>query len=245
MSKVKDIIIKPIKSSIANDFVIKNHYSGKKVNNSKLHFGCFLGGALHGVLSYGESIDKKRMLQLVKNTGWNQYLELNRMVFDDYLPKNSESRCIGITLRIIKKNYPHIKWIVSFADACQCGDGTIYRASGFKLIGIKKNTSLLKFKGRVISTKTLNNPNNKTRGMGACDVKRLGAVPIVGYQIKYIYLIDKTCEVTVPALSFEKIKELGASMYLGVGSNRGGLGDHPEKSGANPTPTLQKSESNQ
>jgi hypothetical protein len=45
------------------------------------------------------------------------------------------------SIKLIKKNAPHIKWILSFSDGNQCGDGTIYRASGFKLIGVNKNTS--------------------------------------------------------------------------------------------------------
>ena len=93
-------------------------------------------------MSYGPSINKKGTINLVENTGWNEFIELNRMAFDDYLPKNSESRCIAISIKLIKKNAPHIKWIISFADGTQCGDGTIYRASGFKLVGIVDNTAL-------------------------------------------------------------------------------------------------------
>ncbi|MBO7444195.1 MAG: hypothetical protein J6W16_03730 [Methanobrevibacter sp.] len=52
MSEVKDIIVKVIPANIANDFVRKHHYSGKVVPNSQLHFGCFLNGKLHGVMSY-------------------------------------------------------------------------------------------------------------------------------------------------------------------------------------------------
>lgn len=37
--------------------------------------------------------------------------------------------------------YP-IEWVVSFADATQCGDGTIYRASGFLLTGIRENKTV-------------------------------------------------------------------------------------------------------
>jgi hypothetical protein len=66
------------------------------------------------------------------------------MAFDELLPKNSESRSISVALRLIKKKAPQIKWILSFADGTQCGDGTIYRASGFKLCGIKKNSTIVK-----------------------------------------------------------------------------------------------------
>ena len=142
MVSAKDIIVKPIKSSIANEFVKKHHYSGKVVPNSQLHFGCFLNGVLGGVMSFGASINKKGTINLVKNTGWNDFIELNRMAFSDILPRNSESRCISIVLKLIKKYYPNIKWVISFADGCQCGDGTIYRASGFKLVGIVENTAI-------------------------------------------------------------------------------------------------------
>ena len=76
-------------------------------------------------MSYGPSLDKSKIQPLVKNTKWNEFIELNRMAFDDYLPKNSESRCIAYSIKLIKKNAPHIKWVISFADGCQCGDGTI------------------------------------------------------------------------------------------------------------------------
>lgn len=138
MGRAKEIKLKVIPSKIANEFIKKHHYSGKVVQNSRLHFGAFLDGKLHGVMSYGNSMSKEKIIGLVRGTGWNEFLELNRMAFDDYLPRNSESRCISQSIRLIKKNAPHIKWIISFADACSCGDGAIYRASGFYLTHIKK-----------------------------------------------------------------------------------------------------------
>ena len=143
MGRCKEIEIKVIPASVANPFVKAHHYSGKVVANSTLHFGAFLDGRLHGVLSYGNSMVKRKTMALVDGTGWNEFLELNRMAFDDYLPRNSESYCIGATLRMIKKKAPHIKWVISFADGTQCGDGTIYRASNFILTGITKNSTIL------------------------------------------------------------------------------------------------------
>lgn len=215
MGRAKEIIVKVIPAKIANEFVKANHYSGKVVPNSTLHFGCFLDDKLHGVLSYGTSMDKRKILPLVKDTLWNEMLELNRMAFDDYLPKYSESRCIAITIKLIKKNAPHIKWILSYSDATQCGDGTIYRASGFYLTGVKENKTILEWNGKIIADKTLNNSNYKKLGMSAGEAKRQGAKPLDGNQLRYIYLINKSCEITVPILPFSKIDELGAGMYKG------------------------------
>lgn len=69
MGRAKEIILKVIPSKIANDFIKKHHYSGKVVPNSILHFGAFLDGKLHGVMSYGSSINKKGTINLVKDTG--------------------------------------------------------------------------------------------------------------------------------------------------------------------------------
>jgi len=216
MGRAKDIIVKVIPSKAANNFVKKNHYSGKVVPNSKLHFGCFLDGRLHGVMSYGTSMQKSKIIDLVKPCLWNEMLELNRMAFDDYLPKYSESRCIAISIKLLKKNAPHIKWILSYADACQCGDGTIYRASGFKLVGLKENkTMLLMPNGKVVADKTLNNSNYKKIGQSAGYWKKRGAKPLDGNQLRYIYLIDKKCKITVPIIPFSEIDKKGAGMYKG------------------------------
>ena len=207
MSRVKDIRLKVIPSRIANDFIKNHHYSGKVVPNSKLHFGAFLDGVLHGVMSFGSSLDKRKMIGLVDGTKWNEFIELNRMAFDDVLPKYSESRCISIALKLLKKQAPHIKWVLSFADGTQCGDGTIYRASGFVLTNIKKNTTI----GYSENLKRIVAKHGK-------EAKKQGRVkPLKGYQLRYIYFLhtEERNNLTVPEIPFSKIKEMGASMYLG------------------------------
>ena len=231
MGRAKEIIVKVIPSKIANEFVRKHHYSGKVVPNSTLHFGCFLDGKLHGVMSYGNPLDKSKVLPLVQPCLWNEMLELNRMAFDEYLPKYSESRCIAVGIKLIKKNAPHIKWILSFSDGTQCGDGTIYRATGFVLTGIKKNHNTVQLpNGEVIHKMTLeSSPLQKRRELNNISyyqltngkynfqqyVDAVQGLILVGFQLRYIYLIDKTCKITVPILPFSKIDEMGAGMYKG------------------------------
>jgi hypothetical protein len=218
MGRAKEIIVKVIPAKIANEFVKKYHYSGKVVPNSILHFGCFLDEQLHGVLSYGSPMVKKNVIQFVENTKWNEMLELNRMAFNDYLPKYSESRCIAISIKLIKKNAPHIKWILSFSDANLCGDGTIYRASGFQLIGVNKNTSTYTMpNGEVVCSLTSSAHRTKESNgkSGTSWIKDNGGKKLDGFQIRYIYLIDKTNKITVPILPFSEIDKQGAGMYKG------------------------------
>lgn len=142
MGAAKDIVLRPIPAAVADALVRRAHYSGKTVNNSQLHIGVFYQGQLEGAMQFGPSLDKRKIMGLVEGTGWNEFIELNRMAFTDVLPRNSESRALSIAMRLIKKHAPQIKWVVTFADGTQCGDGTIYRAAGFVLTGIKANNQI-------------------------------------------------------------------------------------------------------
>lgn len=233
MGRAREIEVRVIPGKIANPFIKKHHYSGKVVNNSCLHFGAFLDGKLHGVLSYGPSLDKGKIIGLVEGTGWNEFLELNRMAFDDYLPRNSESFCIAKTIKLIRKNAPQIKWIVSFADGCSCGDGTIYRASNFVLTAIKPNCNLVLLPdGQKIHKMTLeSNPTSPRRELGGRSyydvtggkfnfkkyVETVNGKILKGFQLRYVYFIDKNARkrLTVPEIPFSKIDEMGAGMYKG------------------------------
>lgn len=234
MGRAKEIVVKVIPRSIADPFVRKHHYSGKVDTRTQLSFGAFLDGELHGVMQLGPSINKKASINIVEGLGWNEFIELARMAFDDYLPKNSESRCISIMLKLLKKQAPQIKLVISYADGTQCGDGTIYRASGFKLYDIKKNTSMWKLPSGEVCCSLIFNPGFNPGGKEKKAVlygkvgkyaswsstkylKHIGAKPIEGYQLKYIYFLDKTLESRCKqkVIPFSKIDEMNAGMYKG------------------------------
>jgi hypothetical protein len=112
----KELVVKGIPATQARDFVRRYHYSGKVDTRSALHLGVFWKDKLEGVLQFGASIDKAKTQPLVRDTSWNGFIELHRLAFSDKLPRNSESRAISIALKMIKKNAPHIEWVLSYAD---------------------------------------------------------------------------------------------------------------------------------
>jgi len=245
MSSAKDLVVRPINSADARQFVAKHHYSGKVVPNSQLHLGVFLEERLHGVMQFGPSIDKRRMQGLVTGSKFENFCELNRMAFDDVLPKNSESRALSIAFRMIKKNVPQIKWVVSFADGTVCGDGTIYRASGFVLTAINKNATLLRMPdGSVKANKSLNNAISKDGKYGSAIAIANGAQPLAGFQLRYVRFLDPTwlSRLSVPVIPFEEIVKAGAAMYkrtrraesIGIDVP----GDQPGEGGESPTSAL-------
>ena len=195
MYTAKDLQVKVIAKKTADSVVKLHHYSGKVCQNSQISFGVFIGDILIGALQYGPSIDKRRTSGTLK-CKMNEYLELNRMALAPSAPKNSESRVIAITLRILRKQYPYLKCILSFADGCQCGDGTIYRASGFMLIDYKKNNALLGDENGEIHF------NHGTKEKAAARFK-----PLKGLQFKYVYFFDDELKKQFSNISIDSIPE--------------------------------------
>jgi len=219
----KDILLRPISAQEGNALVRRVHYSGKVVNNSQLHIGVFYQGRLEGAMQFGPSLDKRKIQGLVEGTGWNEFIELNRMAFTDALPRNSESRALSIAMRLLRKHAPHIKWVVTFADGAQCGDGAIYRAAGFVLTSIKRNNQIWEIPGGAEAgarfsrtsltaqgdkggarqkraalrlsrvTATKGNHITETGGASMRPFIDAGARPIPGYQLRYIYFLDPSC----------------------------------------------------
>lgn len=120
---------------IANGIIIANHYSGRVYRASTLHLGVWIGGELLGVLQYGFAMNPASASSVVAGTAMSEYLELNRMWLDDRAPRNSESRALAASIRLIRRVRPEVKWIQSFADE-RCGlFGTVYQAAGFTYHG--------------------------------------------------------------------------------------------------------------
>jgi len=243
----KRLIVKPIPAKDAGRIVRSLHYSEKTTQNSQLHLGVFLDGKCGGAMQFGPSLDKRKTQKLVEGTLWNEFIELNRMAFADWLPRNGESRALGFAFRWMRKQYPHIKWCVSFADGAQCGDGTIYRASGFVLTSIKPNKQMLQMPdGSIVARKTLDNPNHMGADgrFGSAHAREAGAVALPGFQLRYIYFLDPAASerLTVPVLPFSEIARRGAGMYRGKSrAGSAGSGTPPiqgGRGGASPTSAL-------
>lgn len=209
-------------------------------------------------MQFGPSLQKSSTVTIVEGTSWNGFIELNRMAFADWLPRNSESRAIAVAMRLIRKTYPHIEWVVSFADGTQCGDGTIYRASGFALTGIKENSTMhMMPDGTIFADVGLRASSaNLRKKVGyklgepfSAFKQRTGARRVPGFQLRYIYFLNPAARfrLTVPVLPFSEIERQGAGMYLGKPKRAGGdTSDTPAfqagEGGSLPTPALHFSE---
>jgi len=245
MGEAKSILLRPIGAATANDFIRRVHYSGTVTRNSQLHVGVFLGGVMHGAMSLGPPLDRSNVIGLVRDTPWNGFLELNRLAFTEQLPRNSESRALGVLARLLRKHRPDLQWLLSFADGTQCGDGTIYRAAGFLLTDVRKSENLARFpwgvKHKLSYQSNPASPRPELGGRSYLEVcggrqswrifvTRCGGEILSGFQLRYLLPLDPTApgRLTVPVLPYSTIDTAGAAMYRGArGRPRGTCGDQP------------------
>lgn len=258
MVSAKDMVLRPISAQEANALVRRVHYSGKVDTRSQIHIGAFLNGKLEGAMQFGPSIDKRKTIGLVAGTKWNEFIDLHRLAFTDNLPRNSESRALAIAMKMLRRHAPHLKWVLSYADGAQCGDGTIYRAAGFVLTNITENKSMYRLPDGNVVAKIVFEPSFSTQGPDHIKtkygktgsetsgkfLKRIGAEAIPGFQLRYIYFLDPAYRerLTVPELPFSEIQRRGAGMYRGERRAEGVASDtpgiQPGEGGAVPTSAL-------
>jgi len=144
--KIELVYLEPINKAIARSMIEKNHYSHKwscctvayGVFYKEYVESTFFGGyesKLIGVLVYGNAVGRcasKSISPLLIN---ENVFELTRLWVADGYGRNIESYCIAESLRILNKNYPNVKCILTYADSEEGHRGTIYQASGFTYQG--------------------------------------------------------------------------------------------------------------
>ena len=80
-------------------------------------------------------------------------------------------------MKLLRKHAPQIKWVVTFADGTQCGDGTIYRAAGFVLTGIKVNDQIWAVDGSATVSRTSFEQRKAKKAQANRNAKSLVALP--------------------------------------------------------------------
>ena len=98
---------------------------------------------------------------------------------------------------------------------------TIWEApNGEVATDISLRLGMKNFNFNKIVAKTVTDKNFLKKNNGASSMKifkEAGYKPLEGYQLRYVYFIDKCAKenLTVPIIPFSKLKEMGIGMYKG------------------------------
>ena len=185
--------VKEIDRNIANDIIIKNHYSHKYYNATYIHLGVFIDGELLGVLQYGYAMNPASQASVVANTEIDEYLELNRMWLDDKAGKNSESKAIAYSIRYVKRKFTKIKWVQSFADErCGCF-GIVYQACSFGYYG-EHTSTFYTLDGQVYHKSLMERNPELSRSAKYLQDNKDRTTSEELRQFRYIKFIDQRCK---------------------------------------------------
>ena len=131
--KLEDLKLREVDKDYARRFIKKYHYS-KQCAGIVVAIGEWIGSELKNCIVFNYCIGR-----LMANEVWggdnSNTIELSRMVSLEPKPKNMESYCISRALKYLKKNYPNIKVVISYADNEVGHKGYCYQASGFTYYG--------------------------------------------------------------------------------------------------------------
>jgi hypothetical protein len=114
------------------DWLINKHYA-KRMCSISYAFGLYIDGVLNGVCTFGFPPNYNyNNGKCVFNTYQCLTLELNRLVVNDGLPKNTLSFFVSKCLKML----PNPSCIVSYADQNQGHNGYIYQATNWIYTGV-------------------------------------------------------------------------------------------------------------
>lgn len=190
--KVREFKVIPCERKEIVPFVEEWHYS-KNVNGLTTDY-CFklldVEDQLIGAMIYG----KIAMANVWKKyaTHEKDLIELKRLCCIDDTPKNTESYFIGNTLRWLKKN-TDIKRVISYADTTYSHEGTIYKASNFKHVGMTNKGKVIMYQGKRYHDKTIRTMYKGQPKPFALKIKEAldnGEAQYVNTLGKHVYLYD-------------------------------------------------------
>ena len=187
-----DFYIEEILKSVSNKMIIKNHYAHKVAGfaTTYIYLGVYLDTVLLGTLQFGYAMNAASMDKVVSDTGIKEYLELNRMWLDDKAVRNSESKAISYCIKYIRKKFPKIKWIQSFADERCGGLGIVYQAANFKYYGTHTSIFwLLNNQWYHNIAMTMKDPKKSNKSDKYLQANKELAEKIELRQFRYIYFI--------------------------------------------------------
>lgn len=154
----EDFYVKEIPKQESKEIIIKNHYSHKVCNDATthIHLGIFYKSELKGALQFGYAMNPRSCSSIVDGCEIDEYKELNRMWIDDDCIEYAESRAISYAIKYIRRKFPRVKWIQSFADERCGGLGIVYQACSFSFYGSHESL-FWEFNGEVLHNSRITN----------------------------------------------------------------------------------------
>ena len=140
---LQSLRVQPCSVSYVGPIIERVHYSHSIFGvTTDYCYAVYHGDAIVGGAIFG----KPAAYNVAQKYGADGLTELRRFVLMDECPRNSESKLIAFMLRDLKRK--GIKRVLSYADPAQGHAGTIYKACGFKYVGLTAKRKHVMWRGK-------------------------------------------------------------------------------------------------
>lgn len=187
-SLLKSLVVRPVMPTVVHGMIEERHYLHSMPAAPRRCYGVYLGDALHGAVVFTSG--PRQGYRLLAAATPQEVAELARLWLSDILPRNSESRVLGIVLRSLQRETAW-KLVISYADPAAGHVGTIYQATGWVYLGETEPNSYVR-----LADGNVHHPRSVYTRFGSNNVGHLRAtgvsaarVPVAGKH-RYAYVLD-------------------------------------------------------
>lgn len=148
----KALYVEPVMPSVIRNLIVDFHYLHRMPAAPRLCFGVQHEGALQGAMVFTAGARQGHRILVAARP--QEVATLARLWLSDDLPKNAESRVIGVVLRHLRH---HTDWklLLSYADPSAGHVGTIYQATGWLYLGQGNRETYIDFgDGQLVHPRT-------------------------------------------------------------------------------------------
>src|ERR1700674_2787376 len=210
------------------------HYSRRMPRSKLVRIGVWEDDRFCGAILYGLGAGRAGLLGSPYGLAATEAAELVRVALAPRR-RHPTSKSVAISLRLLRRQSPGLKLVVSFADSGRGHVGTIYQAGGWIHVGVSLQ-SYIKVRGEIVHPRTLYDRYGGATGQSipwlrehvdprACRVE-------MAPKLKYLMPFDSALRKQLEALALPFPKH--ADEATGVAA-----GDQPDQGGSIPTRPLQ------
>jgi hypothetical protein len=185
---VREMTVGHVSVADVNEFARRWHYSHGG-GSALWRYGLFDGFTLVGVVAY--NLPSREACGVVFGPEFAaSVVHMGRLVCADDAPRNTESRLIGESLKMLAKDRPDTRAVLTYAAQDQGHLGYVYQATNAIYTGVGgRYQTYTSADGTHISTKGKSSPEGRTKLLAAG-----GAVARALPRHRYVYLLGNKTE---------------------------------------------------
>jgi hypothetical protein len=167
----------------ASKYAVLNYHYSKAMPSGKLvRFGVWEDKEFIGSVLFGSGANPN-MSKVVNLTPY-EVCELVRVALNTH--KNPVSKIVSFCMKKLRKDFPNIKAVISYADPMQNHKGKIYQAMNWLYLGETKTATHFMQDGKFYHSRTINQKKREDANFNRDEFTKVSLK-----KYKYIYLFDK------------------------------------------------------